>query len=101
MNVVMGALRVLVGSLSGAIGALLLKGTVLGITVASLFANPMAMDLSLAKEGTAWIYVALVGLLGGFAERLVPNMLQAANSQFDPARKTGEESRSSSRESRF
>lgn len=40
------------------------------------------------RPDDAWMYVAVIGLLGGFAERLVPNMLRSAGDKGEPIQKT-------------
>jgi hypothetical protein len=66
MNYVMGSLRVLTGFTAGVLLLLLITQTVLGKAIQALFEPGSAAD---------WQNIALVGFLGGFAERLVPSLL--------------------------
>jgi hypothetical protein len=79
MNYVMGGLRVLTGFVAGAIILLILNGTVFGEgLVAKLLESPMT-ELS----ARSWTCIVLMGFLGGFAERLVPSLLQSFQSRVE------------------
>jgi hypothetical protein len=66
MNYIMGGLRVLIGFTAGALILLLATHTEIGKGIISLFDPPPITD---------WHSIALLGFLGGFAERLVPLLL--------------------------
>jgi hypothetical protein len=72
MNYVMGALRVLIGFVAGAVILLIINGTVFGEGVKKVF-EPDSLS---ALTADSWKCIVLVGFLGGFAERLVPSLLQ-------------------------
>jgi hypothetical protein len=74
MNLVMGILRVAIGTLSGGILLLLLYAT-------NLHA---AFDSFLSSANNS-MYPAVIGILGGFAERLVPHVLLSAETKLEPA----------------
>jgi hypothetical protein len=67
MNYVMGALRVFIGFAAGAIIILFTTSTILGKPIITLFESNSVLD--------NWRGAALLGFLGGFAERLVPFLL--------------------------
>src|SRR5262249_46463526 len=79
MNYVMGALRVLTGFTAGGIILLLINGTGLGDGILSLFKS-VPMD-SLTDQ--SWKCIVLVGFLAGFAERLIPSLLQTLESRVE------------------
>lgn len=66
MNYIMGGLRVLIGFTAGALILLLVTHTDIGKGITSLLEPPTIAD---------WHSIALLGFLGGFAERLVPLLL--------------------------
>ncbi len=68
MNKWMAAMRVGMGIIAGAT-LLLLATTILHDTVAKIV--PMSSDV-----GVPWETAALLGLIGGFAERFIPNLLR-------------------------
>jgi len=78
MNYFMGALRVLTGFLAGAVVLLIINGTIFGEEFLKVLVEP-------TKELTAqtWKCIVLVGFLGGFAERLVPSLLQNLQSKVE------------------
>jgi hypothetical protein len=72
MNYVMDALRVLTGFVAGAIILLVINGAVFGEgVVTKLLESPMT-----EPPARSWTCIVLMGFLGGFAERLVPSLLQ-------------------------
>ncbi len=87
MNLVMGALRVFIGALSGVVLLLLLYTTTMHSVFDGLFNGTSITKLMDASSPpNAWMYVAILGIVGGFAERLVPSMLQSAGDK-EPAAK--------------
>jgi len=77
MNYVMGWLRVLIGFVAGAIILFTINGAAFGKGIAALFSTEKLTPLT----DQNWICIALIGFLGGFAEQLVPNLLQAFQSR--------------------
>jgi hypothetical protein len=77
MTYCMSAIRVLVGVMSGVV-LLLLVERLLGDTFA-------AMSHSETGEWRDWQAIAVLGILGGFAERLVPSLLQTTANGFGTA----------------
>lgn len=90
MNSVMGALRVFIGMLSGGILVLLLYTTSISTGIEKLLSRGMTIDKMVGSPLTAnaLMYLAVIGILGGFAERLVPNLLDTATSEKDPVAKS-------------
>lgn len=79
MNYVIGALRVLTGFISGGMLVLLLTSNLLGDLGEQLAdgegaAKPLAGSID-------WAKVAMLGLLAGFAERMVPDLMGGASSR--------------------
>jgi hypothetical protein len=85
MNVVMGVLRVLIGTFAGALLLLLITVTPLSAVAATLLGSKLEMDPLKLTSVTGWLPFAVVGFIGGFAERLVPNLLQQSSDKIDPA----------------
>jgi len=79
MNYVMGALRILTGFTGGAIILLIINGTGLGDGILSLFKS-IRMD---SVTDASWKCIVLVGFLAGFAERLIPSLLQTLESRVE------------------
>ena len=77
MNYVMGWLRVLIGFVAGAIILFTINGAAFGKGIAAFFSTEKLTPLT----DQNWICIALIGFLGGFAEQLVPNLLQAFQSR--------------------
>ncbi len=86
MNVVFGALRVFIGLLSGGMLLLLLSSTMFGVAAEKVFSNATTFKQLSDLSINTWTYVAVIGLLGGFAERLLPNLLQDASDRIAPAK---------------
>jgi hypothetical protein len=78
MNYVMGALRVLTGFVAGTMILLIINGTVSGKGIAAVLTSPIT---ELSAE--SWKCIVLIGFLGGFAERLVPSLLQTLQSRVE------------------
>jgi hypothetical protein len=72
MNYVMGALRVLIGFVAGAIILFIINGTIFGEGIVKVFKTISMTELS----AESWKCILLAGFLGGFAERLVPSLLK-------------------------
>ena len=70
MNYWMSMLRVFMGVISGVV-IVLMAGTVLSDSINRLTAFEVNLLINIP-----WPAVALLGFIGGFAERLVPNILQ-------------------------
>ena len=70
MNYWMAALRVTLGLLSGLMLYLLIR-------------HPISHGVVAASGWSDWQGAALIGFLGGFAERLVPTMFQQAAQSFE------------------
>ncbi|MBN9560203.1 MAG: hypothetical protein J0H14_05670 [Alphaproteobacteria bacterium] len=84
MNSAMGALRVLIGAVSGAMILLICNATIIGEPVLKLLEKFTEAD-ALGTLGTRnWAWIGMLGLLGGFAERLVPNLLGSAAGRATP-----------------
>ncbi len=73
MNYWMSAVRVCMGVISGMV-VLLLASTVLWEPIAKVMGG-LRLDGSEAKN-VSWQAVALLGFVGGFAERFIPRLLQ-------------------------
>jgi hypothetical protein len=78
MNHAMGALRVLIGALAGAAILLICNATIIGEPVLKLLEKFTDADALVALDGRNWAWIGMLGLLGGFAERLVPDLLGTA-----------------------
>jgi len=85
MNYVMGGIRVLTGFVAGAIILFIINGTVVGEEITKLLTEQI-------KELTdqSWKCIVLVGFLGGFAERLVPSLLQNFQNRVENRVKDGQ-----------
>jgi hypothetical protein len=70
MNYWLSGIRVGMGMISGVV-ILLLTSTFLGDSVSKLVG-----EVDLTKPNIAWQAVALLGIIGGFAERLIPILLK-------------------------
>ena len=81
MSYVMSALRVLIGFVAGVLILLIINCTMLGKAILGLFFPSDMTKLPL----NAWTYIALAGFIGGFAERLVPSLLQSFDRQSSKA----------------
>jgi hypothetical protein len=84
MNSVMGALRVVIGFIAGALLLLIFTATALGDGFAAFLQmqdQGMSGLRTLARE--TWLPIAVLGFVGGFAERLVPNLLHRASDHLD------------------
>lgn len=85
LNYAMGVLRVLIGATAGSLILLICTGSVIGEPVVKVL-EKFSGELSTlgALSGTTWMWIGLLGLLGGFAERLVPDLLGTAVSKATP-----------------
>jgi hypothetical protein len=72
MNYLMGATRVAVGSISGTL-LLLLATTILSNKITAALGDPIG-----------WRVAAVIGLVGGFSERLIPSLLEQVIAQLAP-----------------
>lgn len=99
MNYVIGAVRVLTGFVSGAVLILLLTSDLIG-GLGREIVNPEASgDAGLVATSPAWAKVALLGLIAGFAERLVPDLITGASSRLSSYReKTADIAESAAKE---
>ena len=84
MNSAMGALRVLIGALSGAMILLICNATIIGEPVLKLLEKFSETDALGTLGARNWVWIGMLGLLGGFAERLVPNLLGSAAAKASP-----------------
>ncbi len=84
MNSAMGALRVLIGALSGAMILLICNATIIGEPVVKVLEKFTDADALSTLGARSWVWIGMLGLLGGFAERLVPNLLGSAASKASP-----------------
>ena len=86
LNYAMGALRVLVGAeTAGAVILLICTGSVIGEPVVKVLENFSGELKTLGSlDAGTWVWIGLLGLLGGFAERLVPNLLGSASAKASP-----------------
>lgn len=91
MNSAMGAMRVLIGAVSGAMILLICNATIIGKPVLKLLEKFTEADALGTLGARNWVWIGMLGLLGGFAERLVPNLLGSAASRASPhaSRPTG------------
>jgi hypothetical protein len=72
MNYLMSATRVAVGSISGTL-LLLLATTILSGKITAALGDPIG-----------WRVAAVIGLIGGFSERLIPSLLEQVIAQLAP-----------------
>jgi hypothetical protein len=84
MNSAMGALRVLIGAVAGAMILLICNATIIGEPVVKVLEKFTEADTLATLGARNWVWIAMLGVLGGFAERLVPNLLGSAASKASP-----------------
>jgi hypothetical protein len=74
MNYWMGALRVFIGFTAAVVLLLLFNASTFGDAIAPVLGAKKELFAQLSSG--SWHYIALVGFLAGFAERLVPQLLK-------------------------
>jgi hypothetical protein len=74
MNYWMGGLRVFIGFTAALVLLLLFNASTFGDAMASVLGGEKKLFAQLSSA--TWHYIALVGFLAGFAERLVPTLLK-------------------------
>ena len=84
MNSAMGAMRVLIGAVAGAMILLICNATIIGEPVVKVLEKFTDTDTLATIGPRNWVWIAMLGVLGGFAERLVPNLLGSAASKASP-----------------
>src|SRR6185437_15661756 len=84
MNSAMGAMRVLLGAVAGAMILLICNATIIGEPVVKVLEKFTETDTLATLGPRNWVWIGMLGVLGGFAERLVPNLLGSAASKASP-----------------
>jgi len=84
MNSAMGAMRVLIGAVAGAMILLICNATIIGEPVVKVLEKFTETDTLATLGPRNWVWIGMLGVLGGFAERLVPNLLGSAASKASP-----------------
>jgi hypothetical protein len=87
MNYLLGALRVLIGFGSGVILLLICTHTSIGDPIVKVLDTSRGAITDRSVAG--WGYAAFLGVAGGFAERLVPNLLGQLQNQSPPQKDVG------------
>jgi hypothetical protein len=75
---------VLIGAVAGAMILLICNATIIGEPVLKMLEKFTEADALGELGARNWMWIGMLGLLGGFAERLVPNLLASAAAKASP-----------------